>query len=268
MVTIQQLLTHTSGLEPSSALWRNQPDPTTRINAVLEAEPQTASTSHYSYSDLNFITLGVLTERCSGSGLDTVLARQIIDPLGMTDTGFNPPGSMLPRIAATEYQSDPPRGMIRGQVHDENAYSLDGVAGHAGMFSTARDTAVLGQALLNGGSYAGTRILRPDTVRTMFTNHTPHVPGPAQGLGLELDRPQYMGALSASGTAGHSGYTGTSMVIDPLSNSLAILLTNRVHPSRSRGSINSARRMWASSLTQALKGKHHPRPLRSTGQDA
>ncbi|PRX50559.1 CubicO group peptidase (beta-lactamase class C family) [Prauserella shujinwangii] len=251
-ITVRQLLTHTSGLEPFLPLWRDWPDEESRIRAVMEVAPQSEPGSTYTYSDLNLITLGVLVERLAGAPLDQVVAERITGPLGMTDTGYNPPAAKLSRIAATEYQSTPPRGMVRGEVHDENAWSLGGVAGHAGVFSTARDLAVLGQALLNGGSYAGERILRPHTVREMFTNHNTGFPGDAHGLGFELDQLWYMGGLTSPGTAGHTGYTGTSFVLDPRSRSIAILLTNRVHPTRSWGSVNPARRAWATGLARAL----------------
>ncbi len=142
--------------------------------------------------------------------------------------------------------------MVRGQVHDENAWSLGGVAGHAGVFSTARDLAVLAQTVLNGGTYDGHRILRPQTVRLMLTNFNTEFPEDSHGLGFELDQRWYMGALSSPATAGHTGYTGTTLVVDPLSRSIAILLTNRVHPSRDWGTINPARRAVADGLARAL----------------
>ncbi|WP_199431591.1 serine hydrolase [Qaidamihabitans albus] len=251
-ITVEQLLTHTSGLEPFLPLWRDWPDRAARIKAVLDVAPQNEPGTSYAYSDLNLITLGVLVERITGSPLDAVVGERIAGPLGMTDTGYNPPAEKLDRIAATEYQSEPPRGMVRGQVHDENAWSLGGVAGHAGVFSTARDLAVLGQAMLNGGSYGGARILRPETVRDMFTNYNEEFPGDEHGLGFELDQLWYMGGLTSPAGAGHTGYTGTSLVLDPLSRSIAILLTNRVHPSRSWGSVNPARQAWATGLARAL----------------
>jgi CubicO group peptidase (beta-lactamase class C family) len=251
-ITVRQLLTHTSGLEPFLPLWRDWPDEASRIKAVMDVTPVTEPGSAYEYSDLNLITLGVLVERITGSGLDTVVEHRIAGPLGMSDTGYNPPPSKLDRIAATEFQTVPDRGMVRGRVHDENAWSLGGVAGHAGVFSTARDLAVLGQAILNGGTYDGARILRPDTVRAMLTDYNERFPGDAHGLGFELDQIWYMGGLTGPATAGHTGFTGTSLVIDPASRSIAILLTNRVHPSRSWGSINPARRAWATGLAQAM----------------
>jgi hypothetical protein len=168
----------------------------------------------------------------------------------MRDTGYNPTDRT--RTAATEYQRVPARGMVWGEVHDENAWSLGGVAGHAGVFSTVDDLAVLSQALLDGGSYRGQRILSRKGVDALTTNVNQAFPGDSHGLGFELDQRWYMDSLSGPRTAGHTGYTGTSIVIDFASHSFAILLTNRVHPSRSWGSNNVARREWAGGLGQAM----------------
>ncbi|MEY7973902.1 serine hydrolase [Saccharomonospora xinjiangensis] len=251
-ITVEQLLTHTSGLEPSLFLWRDWPDRQSRVKAVLHVAPQNEPGTTYTYSDLNLITLGLLVERMTGDPLDEVIDERITEPLGMTDTEFNPPEKKLDRIAATEFQATPPRGLIRGEVHDENAWALGGVAGHAGLFSTASDLGVLAQALLNGGAYDGERILRPSTVLQLFTNYNIEFPGDSHGLGFELDQIWYMGGLTSPSTAGHTGYTGTSLVIDRQSRSIAVLLTNRVHPSRSWGSINAARQAWATGLARAL----------------
>jgi hypothetical protein len=245
-------LIHTSGLVSFIPLWSLYPDKESRIKGVMDIAPKYVPGSTYEYSDLNLITLGVLIERLTGSTLDNVVRRGITEPLHMTDTGYNPPASKLDRIAATEYQSSPPRGIVRGQVHDENAWSLGGVAGHAGIFSTARDMAILAQSLVNGGIYAHKRILRTETVRAMLTNYTQAFPGNAHGLGFELDRRFYMGGLSGPATAGHTGYTGTTLVLDLQSRSIAILLSNRVHVSRSWGSINPARETLATGLAKAL----------------
>ncbi|WP_242613327.1 serine hydrolase [Herbihabitans rhizosphaerae] len=251
-ITVKQLLTHVSGLEPFLPLWRDWPDVPSRIKAVMDVAPKSVPGTTYVYSDLNLITLGVLVERITGSTLDTAVRTKITEPLGMRDTGYNPPPSKLDRIAATEFQSNPPRGMVRGSVHDENAWSLGGVAGHAGVFSTARDMATLAQTILNGGSYAGQRILGQDAVTAMLTNHNQNFPDNSHGLGFELDQRWYMGGLAGPRTAGHTGFTGTSLVIDPASRSFAILLTNRVHPTRGWGSINLARETIATGLANAL----------------
>ena len=252
-VTVRQLLTHTSGLaaEPRPSLWEGYQDIPSRRTAVLDSPLTNQPGTTYLYSDINLMTLGFLVERIAGQPLDVVVRDRITQPLGMADTAFNPPAGKLDRIAATEFEANPPRGMVRGQVHDENAWALGGVSGHAGIFSTASDVAVLAQTILNGGAYRGARILRPETVRAMLTDYNEAFPGHAHGLGFELDQRFYMGALSSPTTAGHTGFTGTSLVIDPVSRSFAILLTNRVHPTRDWGSINPAREKWASALAEA-----------------
>ncbi|KEI43696.1 serine hydrolase domain-containing protein [Saccharopolyspora rectivirgula] len=249
-ITVEQLLTHTSGLPAVVQLWKIPEEQ--RIPFVMQLAPENPPGTHYNYSDPNMITLGLLVERVAGAPLDEVVARGITEPLGMEDTGYNPPREKLHRIAATEYQVDPPRGMVRGEVHDENAWALGGVAGQAGVFSTARDLAVLGQTLLNGGTYRGERILSEESVRLMLTNFNEEFPGNAHGLGFELDQRWYMAGLSSPHTAGHTGYTGTSLVIDPMSRSVVVLLTNRVHPSREWGSNNAARRELAQGLAKSL----------------
>lgn len=251
-ITIVQLLTHTSGLQPDLDLWKDWPDISSRRRAVLDVAPVEVPGTAYIYSDLNMISMQLLAEHVTGSTLDKLVRDGITGPLGMVDTGYNPPASKRHRIAATEYEIQQGRGLVWGQVHDENAWSLAGVAGHAGVFSTARDLAVLGQTVLNGGSYAGRRILSAETVEQMLTNYNTAFPDDSHGLGFELDQIWYMGALTSRRTAGHTGFTGTAMVIDPLSSSIAIVLTNRVHPTREWGSINEARETVAASLAHAM----------------
>ncbi|WP_263250518.1 serine hydrolase domain-containing protein [Saccharopolyspora rosea] len=249
-ITVRQLLTHTSGLQAEVQLWKLPPEQ--RIPSVMQLTPEHPPGTNYTYADPNLITLGVLIERVSGKPLDEVVRERITGPLGMRDTGYNPPPSELHRIAATEYESNPPRGLVRGQAHDENAWALGGVSGHAGIFSTADDLAVLGQTILNGGSYDGVRILSPEAVRMMLANYNQAFPGNAHGLGFELDQRWYMAGLSGPHTAGHTGFTGTSLVIAPESGSVAVLLSNRVHPSRDWGSNNAAREALAQGLARAL----------------
>lgn len=249
-ITVEQLLSHTSGLVAWLPLWSAYPDKASRIQAVLTTTPDATPGTHYLYSDLNLITLGVMVERLTGQSLDVVVRERITGPLGMRDTGYNPTDKQ--RTAATEYQVTPARGMVWGEVHDENAWSLGGVAGHAGVFSTARDLSVLAQTLLNGGAYGGARILSKKSVTLLITNVNEEFPGDDHGLGFELNQRWYAEGLSNPREAGHTGYTGTSLVIDFASRSFAILLTNRVHPSRSWGSINPARRAWAQGLALAM----------------
>ena len=256
-ITIKMLLTHTSGFDadPVPSLWAGYPDIPSRRQAVLNSALKNKPGTTYLYSDINLLTLGFIVEKLTGKPLDQVVHDRITAPLAMTDTGYNPPASKLNRVAATEFEANPPRGLVRGSVHDENAWSLGGVAGHAGVFSTAGDMAVLCQAILNGGSYRGRRILEPGTVQLMLTNYNQQFPDDAHGLGFELDQPWYMGALASPVSAGHTGYTGTTLVIDPESRSFALLLTNRVHPTRNWGSINPARQVWATSLARAMAVK-------------
>jgi CubicO group peptidase (beta-lactamase class C family) len=253
-ITIRQLLTHTSGLRPDLPFY----DHKTRAEqqALLYSDkPQATPGTAYIYSDLNLIALQFVLEKVTGQPLDALVRDGITRPLGMTDTGYNPASARRSRVAATEDQHVPPakidRGLVWGQVHDENAWALGGVAGHAGVFSTARDLAVLAQTLLNGGRYGQTRVLSEDSARMLFTDFNRKFPGHSHGLGFELDQPRYMGRLASPVTAGHPGYTGTSLVINPRSHAFVILLTNRVHPSREWGSTNPAHRAVARDLARA-----------------
>lgn len=249
-ITVRQLLTHTSGLPAGLPLWRDQPDKASRLAAVLDVVPQAEPDTTYLYSDLNLITLGMLVEKQTGTTLDKAVAQGITQPLGMTDTGYNP--TERERVAATEFQATPNRGMVWGEVHDENAWSLGGVAGHAGVFSTAKDLAVLCQTLLNGGTYRHQRILSKQSVDLLLYNFNTWFPGDDHGLGFELNQRWYAEGLTHSRQAGHTGYTGTSIVIDFASHSFAVLLTNRVHPARTGPSVNPARREWAQGLALAM----------------
>ncbi|GAA1896443.1 serine hydrolase [Lapillicoccus jejuensis] len=253
-VTVRQCLTHTSGFVAWLPLWSAYDTVAERIQAVMDQPLDNPPGTVYLYSDLNLITLGVLVQRMTGKPLDQVVRERITRPLGMSSTGYNPVENgwaTRTQIAATEYQTAPPRGMVWGSVHDENAWSLDGVAGHAGVFSTVDDLSVLCQALLNGGTYRGRRILSQESVRLMVTDFNQAFPGDAHGLGFELDQRWYMQGMSSPVTAGHTGYTGTSVVVDFDAQGFAILLTNRVHPVRTGPSTNPARRAWAQGLALA-----------------
>jgi CubicO group peptidase (beta-lactamase class C family) len=254
-ITIRQLLTHTSGLRPDLPFYNYRTRAEQRA-ALYGDKPQATPGTAYVYSDLNLITLQWVLEKVTGRPLDALVRDGITRPLGMTDTGYNPAASLRPRIAATEYEHVPPakadRRLVWGTVHDENAWALGGVAGHAGVFSTAHDLAILAQTLLNGGRYGKARVLNERSTRLLFTDFNRRFPGHSHGLGFELNQPRFMGGLSSPGTAGHTGFTGTSIVIDPSSRSFAILLTNRVHPSREGAVPNPARRAVASDLARAV----------------
>ena len=255
-VTVRMLLTHTSGLPSWAPLWSQYPTPAERLAAALATPLAAPPGTRYVYSDLGLIALAEVVQRVTGRSLDQLVREGITDPLGMVDTGYNPAPELRHRIAATEYQPYAGRGMVWGEVHDENAWALGGVAGHAGVFSTAGDLAVLCQTLLNGGEYRGRRILREDTVRAMLVNYNAHLetafPESDRGLGFELNKHWYMMGLSSPVAFGHTGFTGTSIVVDPLSHAFVILLSNRVHPDREWGSNNVARRAVAGDLAEAM----------------
>ncbi|MEU2878355.1 serine hydrolase domain-containing protein [Streptomyces sp. NPDC007070] len=240
-ITVRQLLTHTSGLRPELPLY-DCPDAAARL-AMLRAEAPTAPPGTYTYSDLNPLLLQHLLERLTGRPLDVLIRDGVTRPLGMTATRFGP----CPDAAATEDQRRPwakaDRGMLRGEVHDENAWALGGVAGHAGLFATATDLAVFCRTLLAGGSYGPARILGPDFVDLLLT---------PPGLGFAVDQPWFMGELAGHGAAGHTGFTGTSLVLDPATDTFLILLTNKVHPHR-HPPANTPRARAATHLHRAVR---------------
>ncbi|MEU6475513.1 serine hydrolase domain-containing protein [Streptomyces sp. NPDC047017] len=242
-ITVRQLLTHTSGLRPELPLY-DRPDPASRL-AMLRAEPPVGVPGTYTYSDLNMLLLQHVLERVTGRPLDVLVHEGITRPLGMAATGFGP----CPGAAATEDQRRPwakaERGMLRGEVHDENAWALGGVAGHAGLFSTAPDLAIFCRTLLAGGSYGPARILGPDFVELLLA---------PPGLGFAVDQPYFMGELAGRGAAGHAGFTGTSVVLDPVTDTFLVLLANTVHPRR-RPPNSKPRAAAATCLARAVRGK-------------
>ncbi|MGW0827248.1 serine hydrolase [Streptomyces sp. NPDC002845] len=254
-ITVRQLLTHTSGFRPWLPLHR-EPTYEGKLRLIWNEAPLNPPGTTYLYSDLNLISLQLALEEITGRTLDALLHDEITAPLGMHRTRYNPPASWKPGIAATEDARLPwsglDRGLVWGEVHDENAFSLGGVAGHAGVFSTAWDLAVLGRTLLNGGAYGRARILRPESVELMFTDFNTAFPGDEHGLGFELYQHWYMGAMATPRTAGHTGFTGTSLVLDPTTDSFLVLLGNSVHPVRSWRSGSAPRVAAANHLARAV----------------
>lgn len=254
-ITVRQLLTHTSGLRSWLPL-HAEATHEARLRRLWNEAPLHPPGSTYLYSDLNLITLQLILERLTGRTLDVLLHDEITGPLGLRRTRFNPPAAWKPRIAATEDARKPwsglERGLVWGEVHDENAYAFGGVAGHAGVFSCAWDLAVLGRTLLNGGSYGRTRVLRPESVELMFTDFNTAHPGDEHGLGFELYQHWYMGAMATPRTAGHTGFTGTSLVLDPTTDSFLVVLGNSVHPVRGWRSGSAPRATAANHLARAV----------------
>jgi len=251
-VTVRQLLTHTSGFQAYLALYKKGADRAERLQIVLRQPLVHPPGSAYVYSDLNMIALGTLVEQRTGQRLDAYVQANILAPLGMTRTMYNPPEELQKHTAATEYQESPERGLVWGAVQDENAWALGGAAGHAGLFGTASDLAVFAQMMLNGGTYGGKRILSASSVDWMTENQLAAFPGEEHGLGWELDRGSYMDALSDSKAIGHTGFTGTSLVVSPSQETIGILLTNRIHPNRDTESMIPLRSRVARQIALAI----------------
>lgn len=266
-VTVRMLLTHTSGFPPDPKPGLYCPKYKTmqqRVDTIIEYPLVNPPGAEYFYSDLNFMNLRFLLERVSGQPIQE-LFHSFTSPLGMTSTFFNtgnkPPAKVpqYDRMAPTEYQievlgpSEPDRPQpVRGTVHDENAWSLAGVSGHAGLFSTTIDLARFCQMILNNGTYDGNRILSQKSVDMMFTNYNKAFPGNAHSIGFELNQYYFAGPMANLGAGGHTGFTGTSLVVDRPSNTFFVLLAHRVHPTREWSSNNIVREALGYWVAKAL----------------
>jgi len=246
-ITIRQLLTHYSGLAPDLDLGTEWQGKNTAYQLAFVMPPETTPGSGFVYSDINFITLGALVEKIAGETLDLYTQQHIFTPLKMTHTRFLPPASWRPKIAPTQY--DEKEHMLRGVVHDPTARRMGGVAGHAGLFSTGDDLAKFAQALLQGGD----GILSPLTVAKMTEPETPPSAPVLRGFGWDIDSPfsSNRGDLLPVGSYGHTGFTGTSIWIDPTTQTYIILLTNSVHP-RGKGNAIGLRVKVATEVAAAL----------------
>ena len=224
-ITIRELLTHYSGLAPDLDLEAPWAGRDTAFAMAMAQKPVNPSGSRFVYSDINFEVLGFLVEKLSGESLSDFASTNIFAPLGMKHTRFLPPEEWRPRIAPTEY--DEHNTMLRGTVHDPTARRMGGIAGHAGLFSTVDDLSIFAQDLLSGFT-----VLRPETVEKMITPQTPANASSVRGLGWDIDSPfaSNRGELLPVGSFGHTGFTGTSLWIDPVTGTYIILLTNAVHP--------------------------------------
>ncbi|MHB8521569.1 MAG: exo-beta-N-acetylmuramidase NamZ domain-containing protein [Limisphaerales bacterium] len=228
-ITIRQLMTHTSGLRPDLSLNPRWSGYDTAVRLACAERLQSTPGTEFRYSDINFFLLGEIVRRVTGQQLNEFVAREIYEPLRMVDTGFLPSGGQRPRIAPTEFADGQ---MLRGTVHDPTARRMGGVAGHAGLFTTAADLARYARMLLKGGALDGVRIFRAETVELMTSVQSPGGVHARRGLGWDIDsgysRPR--GAVFPIGSFGHTGFTGTCLWLDPFSQTFWILLSNRVHP--------------------------------------
>jgi len=254
-ITVRHLLSHSSGLHVQARLWgeaRNRAELLQRVHQLqLASKPGEKA----QYRDYNMILMGEIVERVTGQPLDRFLRRGVFGPLRMKDTGYNPSKRKLPRIAPTEFDKALRNRLVRGQVHDENCYVMGGVCGHAGLFSTARDLAVFAQMMLNEGIYGGKRILKEETVR-LFTARQPSPEGTTRALGWDTPAPgSWAGERASVRAVMHTGFTGTSIYIDPERDAFVVLLTNRVYPTRDNGKISQARPAIHTAVLAALDRK-------------
>lgn len=252
-ITVRHLLSHSSGLFTSELLWqhsRNRQELLARIDHMpLAWEPG----SRYQYRDENMILMGEIVEHLAGKPLGRFLHDAVFEPLGMKDTGFNPPARRIARIPPTEQDDVFRHRLIRGEVHDENAFVLGGVAGHAGLFSTAADLAQVAQLYLDHGRRHGRQLLKPASIAAFTTRQTV-VPGSSRALGWDMPDASggFAGPRAAPDALMHTGFTGTSIYIDRSRNAFIILLSNRVNPSRGNKRIADARIAIHTALLSAI----------------
>ncbi len=255
-VTIRHLLLHTAGLRAHRPLYTETSDPAGARALVYATPLDTVPGARTLYSDLGIILLGDVIERLTGAPLDAYLRGAVFEPLGMRETMFRPPPELLPRIAPTEM--DPWRGRhIRGEVHDENAFRLGGVAPHAGLFSSAHDLARFARMYLNGGTLDSARVLDPAII-ALFTRAADRSFS-TRALGWDTaDGRNSAGALMSDRAFGHTGFTGTSIWIDPAADVFVLLLTNRVNPTRANMRIAAVRRAVADAAMSLVRKNHLP----------
>jgi CubicO group peptidase (beta-lactamase class C family) len=265
-VRVRQLLTHSGGLLWWAPLYEELRGPRAYLERILEIDLDYEPGTKTVYSDLGVILLGDVLERLAGAPIEEVARRRVFEPLGMRDTRYLPPLALRPRIAPTE--RDPWRGrLVRGEVHDRNAFALEGVAPHAGLFGTAGDLARFAQMLLNGGALDGRRVVSAATV-ALFTGRVPGVAGSTRALGWDTPTDETgrrsstpgeegyssAGSLLSPRSFGHTGFTGTLMWMDPERQLFVVLLTNRVYPTRDNRAILAVRPRVTDAVVRALEG--------------
>ena len=251
-VTVRHLLTHTSGLRPGLSAKPAWSGVAKAIDLAKEERLTAQPGTKFRYSDINFILLGEIVQLASGQLLDEFTSKHIYRRLGMRDTGFLPPFKKRSRVAPTERVGGE---ILHGIVHDPTARRMDGVAGHAGLFTTAADLSRFAHMMLNGGKLNGRRIFKRETVQFMTSVHTPEGMKARRGLGWDIDSPYSSprGNHFAVGGYGHTGWTGGSLWIDPATRTIVILMTSRTHPD-GRGNVIALRREVATLAAEALRG--------------
>jgi uncharacterized protein YbbC (DUF1343 family)/CubicO group peptidase (beta-lactamase class C family) len=266
-ITIEQLLTHRAGYAPDFDLGQQWTGYDEALKRLASERLQSPAGTRFVYSDIGFIALGEVVKRVSGETLDVFARKNIYEPLRMQDTGFNPRDALRTRIAPTErrraqaaYLGGKPEIVgadgerwLRGEVHDPTAFRMAGVAGHAGLFTTADDLAIYCQMILNGGTYGGVRILSPLGVAAMTRPRAVTDEGGARGLGWDIASSfsANRGDLFPAGSFGHTGFTGTSLWLDPASEMFVVFLSNRVHPD-GKGDVGALRGRVSSIVASSL----------------
>jgi CubicO group peptidase (beta-lactamase class C family) len=248
-ITVEQLLLHTSGLVADNDVADYKDGKDKALERIAAMAPQSEPGAKFVYSDVGYIILGELVEHIAGVPLDEFAKKNVFDPLGMKETTYRPKDSLKERAAPTQQRDDK---WIQGEVHDPRAFALGGVAGHAGLFSTADDLAIYAGMLLQGGVHTRKRILSPLTVRLMTTPR--EVPGGLRALGWDVQTAfsSNRGELFPRGEGfGHTGFTGTSIWIDPGTDTAVIFLSNRVHPD-GKGNVMKLRSQVATLAAAAL----------------
>lgn len=250
-ITLRDLLLHQSGLPAFKPYYKIVKNGEEILNDIYNSKLDFETGTKMVYSDLGMITLGKVIEKVSKKSLDKFCYENIFSPLGMRNTFYNPPKEALGRIAPTEVDNHFRKRLLVGEVHDETAFMLNGVAGHAGLFSTASDLAKILHTLLQNGFYQGKQIIKPETVQ-LFTSKQSKIS--SRGIGWDTkDEKSSAGSLFSMRSFGHTGYTGTSVWTDPERNLFAILLTNRVHPTRENVKILRVRPKFYDAVIRAIE---------------
>jgi CubicO group peptidase (beta-lactamase class C family) len=240
-VLVRHLLSHSSGLNSRHVLWKQASDRAGIMNLVYALPLDWPPGEKTQYRDYNMIVMGEIVYRITGQRIDSFLAGNVFGPLRMKHTRYDPPAKWIGRIPPTEQDNVLRHKLIRGVVHDENAFLMGGVSGHAGLFSSAHDLSVFAQMYLNGGVYHGKRILSEATVH-LFMQRQLLPPQTTRALGWDTPgEDSFPGELASPTAIIHTGFTGTSIYIDPKRDAFIVLLTNRVHPTRQNLLINQAR---------------------------
>lgn len=249
VITVRMLLTHSSGMKQNRPLWREFRTHAEFLRAITGHPLGYVPGERSDYTDWNMMVMQAIIERLSGKRLDVLLQERVFGPLGMRDTYFSPPPALKSRIAPTEIQ-DFRGGLVWGVVHDENAWMLGGVSGHAGLFSSARDLATFAQMMLAGGEYGGRRVLKPQTIARWTARQRKDG---SRALGWDTPAPRSSaGRYFSTRSWGHTGFTGTSIWVDPEKQLFVVLLTNRVNPTRDNQRVGPLRRRVGDAAQRAV----------------